>query len=373
MMHLLPPQFIRMKAEWKSTVFWLILPIVLTIMVMKLIDVWQDETTVPIGVVVEEESQLVDELIEQLEETPLLRIEYVTKADGLRLLAQHELDSVYIIRSGYEDKVYANDRNRLIEAYASNRSFAYTVVKEIVTSYAQEDIARSKAAFELKFVYEQYDQADLWHYENIVERSKERQSTADLLTTSFSYGSSETTPKEQAPLFNVYGIWVLFTCISTFFLFDWVIKDQRNVMKKRWVFTNKGFHSYATILFILYTGMLFIIDFISIYMISHLFQVQLSVMAFIVFRVTINFFVLFIAQRTKQLWTYYVKGAVWTIMLGLAGGALVPIDRIVQQWPIIVQVNPVYALLTGDIPFIWTVVTLLLFIGWRWKGRRLYA
>lgn len=369
----LAPQLFRMKKEWKSLVFWLFLPLIATILMMKLINVWQDETTIPIGLVVEEESPLVNELVERLEETALLNITYLSKADGLRLLAQHELDSLYVIRAGYEEKVFNNDRNRLIEAYGSNRSFAYTVVKEVITSYAQEDVARSKAALELKFVYEQYDQADDWNYERILARSKERQAAADLLTTSFTYHSQEAPPQEHVPLVNVYGIWVLFTCISTFFLFDWMIKDQRPLMKSRWIFTRKGFVHYATTVLIVYTFLLLMFDLVSQQVFNYLFDAQLSMRALIVFRLTLNVFILMIAARTTALWTYYVKGAVWTIILAFLGGALIPIDRIVQQWPVILQVNPIYALLTGHIPFVWVGWTLLLFILWRWKGRQLYA
>lgn len=373
MMHILPPQLIRLKHEWKSLVFWLVLPLIATLVLMKLTTAWQDETSVPIGISVEEESELVNELLEQLEETTLLQIHYVDKAEGLRMLTQHELDSLYVIRSGYEEKVLENDRNRLVEAYASNRSFAYTVVKEIVTSYVQEDVARSKAAFELRFVYEQYDQQHLWSYEDIITRSKERQSSADLLTTSFSYESSTSVEEETTPLFNVYGIWVLFASLSTFFLFDWVIKEQREVMQERWLFTKSGFYHYAMKLFTVYTVILLFVDLLSTIFITHKFHASLSILALVVFRVTFNLFVLFIASRTIHLWTYYIKGAVWTVVLVVIGGALVPIDRIVQKWPIIKEINPIYALLSGQISYVWGALTVILFIVWRLKGSRLYA
>lgn len=373
MIQRLPPQMIRLKKEWKSIVFWLLLPVIATSIVMKLTTAWQDETSIPIGVVLEEQSELVYELIEQLEENPLLQLHYVEKSEGLRLLAQHELDSLYVIRSGYEKNVLENDRNRLIEAYSSNRSFAYTVVKEMITSHAQEDLARSKAAFELKFVFEQYDQGDLWDYERILARSKERQSSADLLTTSFTFASSESKASESTPLLNVYGIWVLFSSLSTFFLFDWMIKEQGPVIKERWLFTKNGFHHYAIKLFAVYTCLLLATDIATILYMTQTYERPLSILALFVFRITLNLFVLFIASRTTQLWTYYVKGVVWTIILGIVGGAIIPIDRLIQKWPLIKEINPIYALLSGQIPFAWSIITVMLVIVWMWKGRRQYA
>ena len=152
---------------------------------MKSVESWQKETKVPIALVVEEKTVMSAQLVEDIESTDLLHIQFMNLEEALHKLEQHELDSVFVIRDGYEDYILSNRRNQLIEAYSSNRSFAYQAVVETITSFAQQDAARSKAAFVIKQIYKDYGIGDEWNYQEIIVSSRDRQKNEALLKSSF--------------------------------------------------------------------------------------------------------------------------------------------------------------------------------------------
>ena len=126
-------------------------------------------------------------LVEDIASTDLLQIHFLQLDDALHKLEQHELDSVFVIREGYEDNILANRRNQLIEAYSSNRSFAYRAVVETITSFAQQDASRTKAAFVIKQLFKDYGMDNDWSYSEIIANSQKRQQSEALLQSSFSF------------------------------------------------------------------------------------------------------------------------------------------------------------------------------------------
>ena len=183
-------------------------------------------------VVVEEKSEMAPVLLKISPVPNLLQIHFLQLDDALHKLEQHELDSVFVIREGYEDNILANRRNQLIEAYSSNRSFAYRAVVETITSFAQQDASRTKAAFVIKQLFKDHGMDNDWSYSEIIANSQKRQQSEALLQSSFSFYTQEDVVESQSgPLLTVWGVWTLFAILTTFFLFDWVIQDNRPAMR----------------------------------------------------------------------------------------------------------------------------------------------
>ena len=191
-------RLMRLKKDWKSLGSWMVLPVLMTVLIMQGVVTWQDETRVPIALVVEEQTEMAARLVDDIASTEHLHIQFMSLDEALHKLEQHELDSVFVIREGYEDHILTNRRNQLIEAYSSNRSFAYRAVAETITSYAQQDAARSKAAFVIKQLFSDYGMENEWSYEEIIESSRERQKSEALLQSSFSYYDKDNTAEEQS-------------------------------------------------------------------------------------------------------------------------------------------------------------------------------
>ncbi len=370
-------RLIRLQKEWKSIVFWLLLPVILTVLIMQSVGALQEEMTVPIALVVEEQTELSRQLVADIAKTDLLHIHYMKKDDALHKLEQHELDSVFVIREGYEDNILAGRRNQLIEAYSSNRSYAYQAVVETITSFAQQDAARSKAAFVIKQLFKEYQMEDEWSYVEIIDSSHERQQNEALLQSSFSYYDQDADVGELTlPTLQVWGVWALLAIIMTFFLFDWVLKDNRPAMRSRWLFTTMSFKKYATRTLVLYTVILFTMDILALIIFSGLFHEAVTmrgVIALFAFRLTINLFAFLTASLYKQLFMYYVSGVALALLLVVVGGAIIPIEGLTRRWPWMEALSPVHTLLSGSIPFVWLFILSAFFGLWFWKGGNAHA
>ena len=367
-------RWMRLKKEWRSHICWMLLPIVMTVLILQGGETWQEETKVPIALVVEEQTEMVAHLVDDIASTELLYIQFMSLDEALHKLEQHELDSVFVIREGYESNILANRRNQLIEAYSSNRSFAYQAVIETITSYAQQDAARSKAAFVIKQLFSDYDMEDEWSYEEIIESSRERQKSEALLQSSFSYYDKDNTAEEQAlPILKAWGVWSFFAITTTFFLFDWMLKENRPSMRQRWLFTEITYEKYASGSLLFFTVIIFPMDLVTAYIFSSLFQEALTIRVLIslfAFRLTINLLAFLLASVYKQLFMYYISGLGIALLLVVIGGSIIPLDGLTVKWPWIGELSPVQSLLNGTIPLIWLCVLVALFVRWIWKGGR---
>ena len=377
MRSILSTRLLRWRNQWKSLIFWLLFPIIMTIGVMQGVGVWQEETKIPIALVVEEETELVTNLIKQIADAPLLHIHFLDLQDALYKLEKHELDSVFVIRNGYEDKIYSNRRNHLIEAYSSNRSFAYSAVSETITSFAQQDASRSKAAFVIKRLYADFDREEEWSWDEIIETSSERQAKEALLNTSFTYyNKALDVASESVSIVKVWGVWSFFSIVMTFFLFDWVLKENRVTMRSRWIYTTTTFKKYALSTLFLYTLLLFVIDLLTAYLFYLIFDEPIDsklVIALLAFRITINVFAFLIANLFEQLFIYYVSTFALALFIVLIGGAVIPLDGMIKIFPWVEFISPVQAFLNLKVSLEWLGILSLMLMLWIWKGGKAIA
>lgn len=376
-MNRLPAQFFRLKKEWKSVICWLLAPILLTVFVMKTFGVLQDESKVPIALIVEDSSSLAMQLAEEIEKNDMLSVRYSELDDALHKLKQHELDSVFVIREGYGGSVLENRRNGLIEAYSSNRSFAYPAISETIMSLAQQDISRSKAAGVIRQLFQEYGMEEQWDYEEIIQRSEEKQKNESLLRTSFSYGKQAGQPDEKPmELLNSKAVWAFFTIIAAFFLFDWMIKESRPSMQVRWLYTSTSFKSHAVRILGLYSLLTVLSDVITLFVFHFVLQ-ELVTLSFILpmltFRVTLNLFAFLLAIVYRQLLLYYMTGMAAALLLTVIGGAIVPLDALSREAKWVEFLSPVRSLMTTTIPIAWLMLLMLLLVAWMMKGGRRIA
>lgn len=373
----LPAQFFRLKKEWKSVLCWLLAPIVLTVFVMKTFGILQDESKVPIALINEDSSSLATQLADEIEKNEMLSVRHLGLDDALYKLKQHELDSVFVIREGYGESVLANRRNGLIEAYSSNRSFAYPAISETIMSLAQQDISRSKAAGVIQQLFQEYGMEDQWDYEEIIQKSIEKQKNESLLHTSFSYGKQSGHPDEKPlELLNSKAVWAFFTIIAAFFLFDWMIKESRPSMQVRWLYTSTSFKSHAVRMLGLYSLLTVGSDVLTLFVFHFVLQetVTLSiVLPMLAFRLTLNLFAFLLAIVYRQLIMYYATGIAAALLLTVTGGAVIPLDAVSKRAEWVEVLSPVRSLMTTTIPIVWLVLLLLLLVAWMVKGGKRIA
>src|SRR5699024_1178077 len=145
--HLIITRFIHLKKQWFSFFLWLVLPFIATIIIIQITRYIQQDTKVPIGLVVEEETNQAMNLYQSIEESPLLRVEKLNKTDALRNLKKHEIDSVFNIVDRYGNAIQSQQRNQLGQGSHSNSCVADNTVKVTIASPVQQGSARSRAVY----------------------------------------------------------------------------------------------------------------------------------------------------------------------------------------------------------------------------------
>lgn len=359
-------QGMRMKKEWKTLLIWLCLPLLLTILTFSTLTKLGDESRIPIGLVVEDHSTLSTNLVQRIMETDYLEVSIFDISEATDLLEKHELDSVFVIKDGYEEDILNNRRSKLVEAYSSNRSFAYFAVAETISSYVQEEATRAKTAKKIKDLYEKYGSSEEWDKEEIFLKSKEKQQEKQLITTTFSFQWTPTeTGIEATSLLSILGIWAFFQIIATLFMFDWIVKANSKFLQVRWAFTKISLNSYISRSLLVYTVLLSSVDIVSMYVLYLLDLTSPNAKLFLAllgFRVTINILAVLLAKNAINMFPYYISVIALTLILTICGGAFIPIDSIISRWPWIESFSPVYSLLQGEIAFGFLAIVLVLLL-----------
>lgn len=368
MISTLQTRLIHWKKQWLSLLFWLLLPIIATILVIHFTNIIQEDSKVPVGIVMEEETPLANALYESLEMTTLIRVYNLTEKEALHQLEKHELDSVFVVQSGYEDKIRKGSRNRLITSYRSDLSFAYSPVKEMIVSYVQQDTGRAKAAYTINQISDTFNINQQWTWEEIVAKSKEIEADENLLHTTFSFADKvQSQNVNEIVVWETWGLWALFSLLASLFLFDWVIKENRLSLLPRFAFNRISFKSYLLQNVGIYTILMILFDFAALITFNLLLDESISIqlMASILsYRMILNTGAFLLALCFNQIYSYYSISFILTLLLAITSGAVIPIDGIINKIPILELLNPLQAFLQNGIGYIWLVLFSGLIIIW---------
>lgn len=366
MKHILLTRLLHWKKQWPSLLFWLLFPVIAAFLFAAAANEMQSEITVPVGVVVEDDTPSAHELYEKIAQAPFLRVHKTTKADALHLLEKHELDSVFIILEGYEKKIRSGSRNGLLTSYESNRSFAYTPVKEMILSFVQEETGRAKAAYTVQQLSKQSAGKEIWTMEEITESSKRIQSEESLLETDFSYAPVENqAEKNSQPLVNVWEWWAIFTVLSTLLLSDWVIKEKKARMHIRLAFSRYSFKNYLLRNAFLYTALFFIFDLIAIGLFTLFLKEHVvvpAVMSMLSFRLMIQCGGFLAAQMFKHLYRFYSASFAIASIFAIISGAILPVHPFSSRHRWLEWLHPIHSVEA------WLFAAILLM--WIWYVRK---
>src|SRR5699024_6598554 len=113
-------RLLHWKKQWLTLLFWVIFPVCMTCIIILTSNSVQEDTKVPVGMVVEDDSVFARSLVDSLESSPLIRVIETNQENALYQLEKHELDSVFIIPDGYAEQIRKGNRNRLIIGYESD-------------------------------------------------------------------------------------------------------------------------------------------------------------------------------------------------------------------------------------------------------------
>ncbi|WP_188453455.1 ABC transporter permease [Virgibacillus oceani] len=356
---ILKTRLIHWRKHWIPLLFWLLFPLIVAIGIKSVTDVIQDDTKVPVGITIEEETNAAMKLYQEIKETPFIRVFKLDEDKALYQLKKHELDSVFIIKEGYEEDIHDGERNQLITSYRSDLSFAYTPVKEMIISYIQQETGRSKAANVIQELTEHYHTNKQYSRAQIAEKSKEIQKDENLLQTSFSFSDSPVDTHKKPQLISIWGLWAVLSILSTLLLFDWVIKEKRTSVIKRFPFLRVSIKNYMLGNIFLYSCLLFIIDLLTLLVFNLMFDVSINVWALVSFRMLITIAAYLMANSFKQTFLFYTLSFAITLLIAIGSGAVLPAMGISEKWAWIENWNPIHPFLTGQITNPWLFIVIL--------------
>lgn len=371
-------RILHWRKQWVSMLFWLLLPIIATATFISIADQWQSDIQIPVGLVIEDSSTIAERLSESISETALLDVKEMSIEQALVELEQHELDSVFVIKDGYQENIKNNSRSQLITAYVSDMSMAYTPVKETIASYVQQDAGSSRAAHIINQMVDHYKGDNSWTWEEIVLTSNQIREDEALLHADFSFYNGLAPAKEETKisLFNIWGIWAFFAFLTTFLIFDWVIKEQRSSMKVRLALLKVPFKSYMLKNAFVYLAVLTLFDLINVTLLLVNFQEAFKiehVLATLSFRLTISMIAFLLSLYIPTTFFYYICAIIISILLSIVSGAIIPIDGLTMRWSWIKYLSPIHPFLEGEIINSWLIVLLVICFIWYRRKEKAYA
>ncbi|GAA0437999.1 hypothetical protein GCM10008983_13650 [Lentibacillus halophilus] len=371
MKQIITTRLMHWKKQWVSLMFWLLFPFVATVSVIMITDALQDDAQIPVGVVLKEETDASEALVQKIKSAPFIRTTILPEDKALYRLEKHDLDSVFTIHSNFEQKIQQNNRSRLITAYQSDLSLAYSPVKEMIVSYVQQETGRAKAAFTIQELEKRYSGQTQSTIEDIVAKSKTIQKEEDLLSTNLTFhGDHETMNDTQRP-FNVWGLWGIFSLLSAMLLFDWVIKEKQSKAIWRLTFSRWSLKSYLLLNSLLYTLVLFMTDMLTAVSLYYIFGEWLNPANLLVYRLLICTAAFLLAHLFKRPFYYNTVAFALVLLAGIGTGALLP-TRITADW-LPDFASPLSPLLAGNLLSLWPLAIGVTFVLWLMRKEQYHA
>ena len=376
MINIMQTRFIHWKKQILPLLFWLLMPIIAVIALIHITNAIQEDSKVPVGLVIEEDTPLANELVASIKQTPFIRVYETTEEDAVLKLEQHKLDSAFIIKAGYGENVRKASRNRLITGYQSDLSFAYTPVSEMIISYVQQATGRSKAAHTVGALSDQYLPDAQWSWQEITSKSKEVEAKESLLHTTFSFSDSVNSDENtEVTALNTWGLWAVFSLLSTLLLFDWIIKENRTNLLPRFPFIRHSLKNYFIINAFFYTILLFLFDLIAAAS-FHFFLDEASagnIWVLLSYRLMLSTGAFLLALCIKSVHLYYSVSFASTLFLGILSGAVIPADGLIQKFPWLEYVNPLAAFISGNNSSLSLALLLLILAVWYIRKEKFHA
>lgn len=355
-------RFILARKQWMSSLFWLIFPLGMTLLIMNQIGVVQDDIKIPIGLVIEDDSIATDQLIHAMKTKEHLRPIILKEQEALHELETHEIDSVFIIRENYEQKIEQGRRNHVIDAYDSDLSFAYPSVRETIISLVQQDYMLATTVQTIQQMAEAYNVDENWTAESLKHQSETIVEEQRLLDVNFSFAGESTSEQSKTSLLiDPQHLWMLLTTLATFMIFDWVVNEKKERAINRLIFTQLSIKNYLLNNWLIYTVLLFLFDCLTIYILSQTYSTFMNwkvILSLFFFRLMLNSCIFIISYFFNIPIVYYIFSFSGTLFLTVVSGVFIPIDGISQSIPLFSWIHPFVTFQANGYFNIWLVIGL---------------
>ncbi|WP_066189849.1 MULTISPECIES: ABC transporter permease [Gracilibacillus] len=373
MKDILYTRLLLFKKQWLSLGFWLLLPVLITVSFLTIADNIQDDFRVPIGIVLEEENEAVSDLYEEIQASELVTVTPFSESEALRKVQQHELDSVFIVREGYQEQIRAGERSDLLAAYHTNRSLAYQPVKEMIVSIIQQTTGRVKAAEAVQSLEQQIEGTSTFTTEEIIATSQQIQQEEDLLHHVFRYQGEERPETDEIIQWNPWMAWAFTAFLMTLFIFDWVSKERQASVAIRLPFMRHSFPVYMLLHLLVYFLLFLIIDLGTAALFYLLYDETISILTLLTYRLMLCLFAFLFVWLIRRVYASYIAAIVLTIVLVMLSATVLPFGNSDMTITWLTYINPLYPFLSGEPTISWLIICLIGIAIWFVREEKKHA
>ncbi|WP_337018045.1 ABC transporter permease [Oceanobacillus massiliensis] len=374
MISIIHTRWTLLKKQWRSLLFWLLLPIIATVIIIHITSSIQEDSKIPVGIVMEEHTSMAKKLAESLQDSPLIEVVKVTEQQARTMIETHELDSAFIVEKGYAEQIQRGTRNHLITGYRSNLSFAYTPVSEMVMSYVQQDAGKSRAAHTIITLAENLEKGSPFTYSEIIAKIQDVQENENLLRTAFSFAdNSHAQHHNEFTLWNIWGLWAIFSVLSSLMLSDWIIKEKNSGLLPRFAFIRFTHKSYLLQNLGFYIMMQLLFDLLAVIAFRILLDETFSwrfLTAMAMFRLLCSIGSFLLALLFKNVYLYYSISFAIVLFLTIASGAVLPVEGLTSRLNWLVHINPLHPFLSQEFWNPWLLILFSITSIWFFKGEK---
>jgi len=325
----------------KLILFVVVLPIAFTFMFGKIFEQGHEDVAIPIALVDEDHTNFSKMVIERIIDEQSQRIDLkVMKRDGAeRLLLKNDLDSVFVIKEGFQKKLLNGDKEELIDVWITESSIANGIFQEVLAGEIMRLSSSLMAADWVVQVFQQLKLIDakntglLW--DEAYQFTEEQWEPKPLMNVNRIMYEGDRVEnridKKENSLFSPYiGLWTFFTMISMIGALDWIIREK-SIIFPRLKATKRSLAVYVMIrlgaTFFLYIIQSLLLFGILTFFIKGEWQLSLMVRMF-AFTFEAFIFTLFLTTFFSKVNGYYFNSLLIIFLLSLIGGSFFPIKEL---------------------------------------------
>jgi ABC-2 type transport system permease protein len=341
----------------------------------------QETMAIPVAIVDEDQSEFSEAILAGMKTQEMLTVLEGSMEEGSRWLERNEVDSLFILKAGFQERLLQEKGEESIALLTSPTSVASGIVQEVVASEVIKITSGIKAANRVQRLYDRHGVEAPHAWQNAYDFTLGQWEPVPLMTIDYVEGSLENDRMLEKGMptsttIPYLGIWGFFTMMVCFITSDWVVKE-RSILFSRMKTTYKGLSSYlcqtvgAFLLFQIGQTL------ISFWILTHFEKMEreaiglVGMLVFILFSLSAS---VWLASYISHLGSYYIAGIVVAFLLALGGGSFIGMAELSPTLEEVSRVLPYRLLGNGDDREKWKVLFLTLGVSgvfWRWSIWRL--
>ena len=312
--------------------FFFLFPLAGALSLGSLLEEKEKELAIPVAVVDEDGSDYARTIIDGLKKQERLRVLELSFGEAERQLARNELDTVFVIKERFQERLLAGEREYLVELKTSSVSMASGIVKEVFASEAAKLTSAIHAANRVEGLYGEkgMEEPEIW--EESYQYTLSQWDPEPLMTVAYETanpGASGQIKTEKAQQPQRYlGLWTFLVLLLSFVTSEWIVREKGHLFS-RMKTTAAGLGGYirqtAAAHFLFYTAQALIASAVmhSLGLIRLTVPLFLALIGFILFSLCIS---LGIGSMSKNSGVYYAGGLFVSFIVVLAGEGLFPLS-----------------------------------------------